>query len=229
MEKMMFSDQLKQAAQPILKDILQHPFVQGIQKGQVPSPALMVYVEQDTCFLDAFAKIYAGALTKCTTKDQMQFFADQIQYTLNDETGAHQILCEIAGEKLADHQHAEQRPMTYLYNEHLFNALRTGDLIDIAVTMLPCPWTYNEISRQIIDQSAPDNPFLPWIQFYQSDPEKVDDSMVTTLFQMVDELATTLSEQRLKVVQQRFMRSCELEYEFWEQAYQGIDWKYKLN
>ncbi|WP_259768157.1 hypothetical protein [Pediococcus pentosaceus] len=85
----------------VLADIGNHPSVRGIQAGAVPAAALMVYVEQDTCFLDVFAKVYAGTLSKCTTKDQMR-------YTLNDETGAHQILCDIAGQKLSDHQHAEQ-------------------------------------------------------------------------------------------------------------------------
>ncbi len=97
----MFSARLKAIAQPVLADIGNHPFVRGIQAGAVPAAALMVYVEQDTCFLDVFAKVYAGTLSKCTTKDQMR-------YTLNDETGAHQILCDIAGQKLSDHQHAEQ-------------------------------------------------------------------------------------------------------------------------
>lgn len=91
----------KSNCSPVLADIGNHPFVRGIQAGAVPAAALMVYVEQDTCFLDVFAKVYAGTLSKCTTKDQMR-------YTLNDETGAHQILCDIAGQKLSDHQHAEQ-------------------------------------------------------------------------------------------------------------------------
>ncbi|KAF5438467.1 thiaminase II [Pediococcus pentosaceus] len=223
----MFSARLKAIAQPVLADIENHPFVRGIQAGAVPAAALMVYVEQDTCFLDAFAKVYAGALSKCTTKDQMRFFEEQIRYTLNDEAGAHQILCDIAGQKLSDHQHAEQRPITYLYNEHLFNALRTGDLIDLIAAMLPCPWTYTEISQQIVDGAAPDNPFLPWIEFYQPQPGQIDDSMVKTLFGMVDELAIGLSEERQHEIEQRFLRSCELEYEFWEQAYYQKDWKYK--
>lgn len=223
----MFSERLKQIAQPVLADIENHPFVRGIRDGEVPAAALMVYVEQDTCFLDAFVKVYAGALEKCTTKQQMRFFDEQIRYTLNDETGAHEILCKIAGQKLSDHQNAEQRPMTYLYNEHLFNALRTGDLIDIAAAMLPCPWTYNEISQKIINEASADNPFLPWIEFYQAEPGQVDDSMVTTLFEMIDDLAQGLSEARLREVEQRFLRSCELEYEFWEQAYYQKDWKYK--
>nr|WP_234417664.1 hypothetical protein [Pediococcus pentosaceus] len=83
----MFSARLKAIAQPVLADIENHPFVRGIQAGAVPAAALMVYVEQDTFFLDAFAKVYAGALSKCTTKDQMRFFEEQIRYTLNDEAG----------------------------------------------------------------------------------------------------------------------------------------------
>lgn len=51
--------------------------------------------------------------------------------------------------------------------------------------------------------------------------------MVKTLFGMVDELAIGLSKERQHEIEQRFLRSCELEYEFWEQAYYQKDWKYK--
>lgn len=224
----MFSEQLKRDATPILTDIKKHPFVEGIRNGQVPSDALMVYVEQDTRFLEAFVKVYAGALEKSSTKPQMQFFDKQIQYTLNEETGAHQILCDIANETLNDHQHADIRPITYLYNEHLFNALRTGSLIDIAATILPCPWTYNEISKQIIHDADESNPFLPWIEFYQPQAGEVDDRMVDTLFTMIDELAVNESNARLRQVEERFFRSCEFEYDFWDQAYYQKNWKYQL-
>ncbi|WP_235020729.1 hypothetical protein [Pediococcus pentosaceus] len=49
--------------------------------------------------------------------------------------------------------------------------------------MLPCPWTYNEISQQIVDGAAPDNPFLPWIEFYQPQTGQIDDSMVKKLYE----------------------------------------------
>ncbi|KRN94742.1 thiaminase II [Pediococcus stilesii] len=224
----MFSEQLKRDAAPILTDIENHPFVEGIRDGAVSRDALMVYVEQDTRFLEAFVKVYAGALEKSKTKKQMQFFDEQIRYTLNDEAGAHKILCGIADEALEEHQNAEIRPATYLYNEHLFNALRTGQLIDIAAAMLPCPWTYNEISKKIISDSDPTNPFLPWIEFYQPEEGKVDDSMVNTLFSMIDELAEEASAAHLKRVEERFLRSCEFEYDFWDQAYYQQDWKYHL-
>jgi thiaminase/transcriptional activator TenA len=50
--------------------------------------------------------------------------------------------------------------------------------------MLPCPWTYNEISQQIVDGAAPDNPFLPWIEFYQPQTGQIDDSMVKNFMKM---------------------------------------------
>lgn len=41
----MLSKDLKTLAQPILADIINHPFVQGIKKGHLPSQALITYVE----------------------------------------------------------------------------------------------------------------------------------------------------------------------------------------
>jgi thiaminase/transcriptional activator TenA len=56
----MFSARLKAIAQPVLADIENHPFVRGIQAGAVPAAALMVYVEQDTCFFRCLRQSLRG-------------------------------------------------------------------------------------------------------------------------------------------------------------------------
>ena len=78
-----------------------------------------------------------------------------------------------------------------------------------------------------MENAAPDNPFLPWIKFYQGDEEDAGDDSVTQLFAMLDEAAPKLSAQRKEEITHRFLRSCELEYDFWEQAYSQKDWKYR--
>lgn len=224
---MTFSEQLKAAGQPILKKIMVHPFVQGIGAGQLPKAALTFYVGQDFNYLNAFIKVYAAAIQKCTNRNEMQLFATQIDFILNSEIHPHHNFCQVAGVPYASVQHDQQTPMTYLYNEHMYNAARTGDLIDIVAAMLPCPWTYNEIGNALVAAGAASeqNVFKPWIDFYSA-PTTDQTTLTNRLFALLDAKATQYGPQRLAQVQQRFLKSCELEWHFWDQAYQQKSWQF---
>lgn len=52
-----FSQRLLKAGQPILEEIIKHPFVQGIADGDLPKEALTFYVGQDFNYLNAFIKV----------------------------------------------------------------------------------------------------------------------------------------------------------------------------
>lgn len=227
----MLSTELKQLAQPILDDIVNHPFVVGLQKGELPKEAISIYVEQDTRFLENFSKVYAAAFIHASTRKDLTFLARQVAFSLADEAQAHQVLLDYAGEKLADHQNAPMRPETYAYNEHLFNAVRNGDFVDIMAALIPCPWTYHQLCQVLLRTVKAGNPFLPWLQFYypaNDDHIAVEiESSIQTMFSMLDDREDTLTAAHKTQVKRYFLLSCEYEWRFWEQAYRGIDWRYQ--
>ena len=55
---------------------LGHPFVQGIASGELPRERFQVYVAQDACFLEAFARAYALALARCPDREGLAVFKD---------------------------------------------------------------------------------------------------------------------------------------------------------
>lgn len=189
--------------------------------------ALTFYVGQDFNYLNAFMKVYASAIQKCDTREQIQLFTDQIEFTLNSEIEPHIDFCKVAGVEYESVQHDRQAPMTYLYNEHMYNAARTGDLIDVVAAMAPCPWTYTEIGNTLIQQGKANenNPFKSWIDFYAS--TNSDDKILSEqLLALLDQESSKFDEARLAIVKDRFLKSCELEWQFWEQAYYQRDWKF---
>lgn len=223
---MKFSEQLMKKGQPILDAIMVHPFVKGIGEGNVPNDALTFYVGQDYNYLNAFMKVYAAAIQKCNDRKQIALFTQQIEFTLNSEIEAHIDFCKIAGVEYETLQHEKQAPMTYLYNEHMYNAVRTGDLIDVVASILPCPWTYAKIGDAFKDlKTTESNPFKSWIDFYSTE-DTGDRDLSDQLFSIIDSEAENYSDQRLQEVEQRFLKSCELEWHFWDQAYNQRDWKF---
>lgn len=224
---MKFSEELVEAGQPILHKIYQHPFVEGIGNGDLPKEALTFYVGQDYNYLNAFIKVYAAAIQKSQTRADMAIFAKQIDFILHSEIHPHHNFCNVAGVKYETLQHEPQAPGTYLYNEHMYRSARTGDLIDIVAAMTPCPWTYLKIANRFVKQgkNTDDNVFKPWIEFY-ADMSDDGDSILTQLFDLIDREAEHYDQHHLDVVKEEFLKSCELEWEFWDQAYHQRSWHF---
>lgn len=224
---MKFSEELTTAGQPILDEIIKHPFVQGIANGQLPKEALTFYVGQDFNYLNAFIKVYAAAIQKSQTRADMAIFAKQIDFILNSEIHPHHNFCNVAGVAYESLQHEAQAPGTYLYNEHMYSAARTGDLIDIVAAMTPCPWTYVEIANLLVKEgkNTSDNVFKPWIDFY-ANMDNPDDSILPEFFALIDREAKQYDRQRLDRVKEAFLKSCEMEWDFWDQAYYQKSWQF---
>lgn len=227
---MMFSERLKEAAQPLLDDILTHPFVKGIGEGDLPKKALIFYVQQDFLYLNAFMKVDANAILKCETREDIGLFADQINFLLHSEIHPHHHFCKAAGVVYKDLQYGQLAPAAYLYNEHMYNAAREGDLLDILAAMLPCPWTYGEIGRRLVNEekNTAENRFTPWIEFYAPNISTSDPSFSEMLFQLLDREAEKYGSARRTKAKDRFLKSCELEWRFWDMAYHQQDWTYSL-
>lgn len=117
----------------------------------------------------------------------MEFFAEQVSYSLMDEMAAHKILLGEAGAMLSNHQHAPMWPETYAYNTHLAVAAQSGELVDIISALLPCSWTYQVVYQTIRPEIKDNNSFLTWIQFYYPTSEDMDDPAIQTLFDLLDE------------------------------------------
>jgi thiaminase/transcriptional activator TenA len=223
-----FSARLFSDAQPILDAIEHESFVQGLAHGYLPKESLVFYVKQDFNYLNAFMKVYACAIQQCKSREDIAFFHSQIGFILNSEIHPHHTLCEAAGVEYRTLWYAPQAPTTYLYNEHMYNAARTGDLIDIAAAMTACPWVYTEIAKRLVTQglNGPDNPFAPWIDFYAAPTLTSEDSVTSSLERILDRESEHYGPARLVEIEQRFLRSCEFEWRFFEQAYQQDDWKF---
>lgn len=219
---MQYSECLIQKAQPILKEILDHPFVEGIKSGQLPQKAVIFYVQQDYQYLDEFVRIYGHAITCSQERKFAQFFNEQISFLMDQESKAHQILCQAAQLNYAELKNAIPSPKAYLYQSHMLWAGQTGSLLNILAALQPCPWTYLEIGQHLTANATSDNPYQEWINFYA-------DSSTTTeiIFQFIDQLAKQATEDELKTATQYFLKSCDLEWQFWQQAYYQEDWRFK--
>lgn len=125
---MTFSAQLRKETEPLFEAIYQHPFVRGLTAGKLEKEQIIHYVKQDAEYLHAFIKIYAAALSRCTDKEDIAFFHQQIAFVLDSETHPHQNLCRVAGVSYDELQGASLAPSAHHYIHHMLQVAHKARL-----------------------------------------------------------------------------------------------------
>ncbi len=224
---MSFSKELRQAANPVFEAILEHPFVQGIGKGSLPAPALIHYVKQDFEYLNTFMQIYGVAISRSTSREDIAMFTEQISFVLHSEVHPHNNFCEVAGVAYSDLQYEPLSPTAHHYTRHMLDVANKGTLAEIISVLLPCPWTYQVIGDHLYETVQPteDHPFYDWISFYRSGGEM---SVTKQFCDRLDQLALHASPDEKKRMIDHFIKSCQLEYAFWEMAFTEEKWPVSL-
>jgi thiaminase (transcriptional activator TenA) len=219
---MSFSAELRREAEPIFKAIFEHPFVQGIATGDLKPEQLIHYVKQDFEYLSSFIRIYGLAISKCDSREDMEMFNKQISFILHSEVHPHNNFCQVAGISYEELQGYALAPSAHQYIRHMLSVAHEGTLGEIIAVLLPCPWTYWEIGKKLLDEIDPDNthPFYEWISFYGSRTDSITEKFSSRL----DELAAQASEKEKERMKEHFLLSCQLEYMFWEMAFKLEEW-----
>lgn len=223
---MTFSQNLRDENDDIFQAIFDHPFIQGIGKGNVPKEALAHYIKADFEYLNAFVNIYGMAISKSKNRKDMAFFNEQIHFVLNSEIHPHHNFCEAIGVGYDELQGHPLPPAADHYIKHMMYHAQMGGQAEIICALLPCPWTYLEIGKELMKKYNPskNHIFYPWISFYAKD------SMDKTTIEMrnrLDELAEGSSSTDKIRMKDAFRKSCQLELAFWEMAYTCEEWPVK--
>lgn len=225
---MSFSAYLREKADPIFEAIIQHPFVRGIAKGELKRAQLIHYVKQDFEYLNVFMRIYGLAISRCTRREDMAMFNQQISFILNSEIHPHNNFCRVAGVTYEELQYERLAPTAHHYTRHMLQVAQTGTLAEILAVLLPCPWTYKEIGHRLKDEVKPteEHPFYEWIKFYSREH---DETVTDKFCRRLDQLAETASEEEKERMLEYFILSCQLEYAFWDMAYNLEEWPVALD
>ncbi|KHE72572.1 thiaminase II [Halobacillus sp. BBL2006] len=220
---MSFTEVLRKENNDIYEEIFSHPFVQGIGEGSLPPESIAHYIKADYEYLNAFMHVYGMAISKSHKREDIQFFNDQVNFVLHSEVHPHHNFCEHIGVRYEDLQGFPLPPTADHYIKHMIYHASQGSLGEILATLLPCPWTYLEIGKYLMEKVQPssDHPFYPWISFY-ADGEMA--ALTNHLRSRLDALAEEASESEQQKMKQAFRKSCQLEYLFWEMSLKCEEW-----
>lgn len=199
------------AAAHIIQQILQHPFVQGLKKGNLLSTDFVNYLEQDMVYLKNYGIEMEMLSQIMPTPAMKELFKRIAADGIQSEKDLHHFLAETW------HVYPAKTisESTQGYMDYTRHYLSTGDPALAIASLLPCFWVYNEVGHFIADIPLTDaHPYKAWIQTYKS--EEMNE-VVRQVIIFANELAEACSEEKQIQMRSIFVEAVRWEYRFFDQ------------
>lgn len=216
---MKFSEVLFKEVEELWNKYLEHPFLKGIGEGTLEREKFKNYLVQDYLYLKDYAKVFAMGLVKSRTMKEMKFYHEAIKGVLDDETAVHISYLKNFGLNPEDIEKYHCELITASYTSYMLGIALKGDSKDIAMTIMPCTWSYYYIGKHLYENykdSLENNFYRPWIEEYASEEFRV---CAEKWINYIDELCSDISEEEMEYLKDIFIKSSLYEMEFWNMAY----------
>jgi thiaminase/transcriptional activator TenA len=216
-----FSNVLRQAADPLWRQSLEHPFVRGIADGTLPVERFARYVLNDSYYLSVFAQVQALAAAKAPDLATAGRLAYHAQATAEAEHQLHETFFGMLG--IRRDEAFLPAPAAYRYATHLLAVASQGSFGEILAAILPCYWLYWEIGERY-KHSRPNHPVYDrWIATYG---DEWFAELVKEQIQRLDAVAQDASPAERMRMQRHFLISSQYELEFWNIGWNMERWPF---
>ena len=139
-----WSDEAWEAALPVYRKILGHPFVGALADGTLPAERFRHYIRQDALYLDGYARRLAHVASRLTRREHTEAFLHFALDGIDVERALHaQFLAGDAPTR------EEISPACLLYTS-LLDAQATAPVEVEAAALLPCFVVYQRVGEAIL-------------------------------------------------------------------------------
>ena len=215
---MKFSEVLFKEVEELWNKYLEHPFLKGIGEGTLEREKFKNYLVQDYLYLKDYAKVFAMGLVKSRTMKEMKFYHEAIKGVLDDETAVHISYLKNFGLNPEDIEKYHCELITASYTSYMLGIALKGDSKDIAMTIMPCTWSYYYIGKHLYEtykDILEENFYSPWIKEYASDEFR---QCTEEWIDYINEICEDVSEMEKERLKDIFIKSSLYEMEFWNMA-----------
>src|SRR5690625_640164 len=152
---MRFTDELRELAKDSWEQSLDHPFVQGVVKGDLSLEVFRYYILQDIYYLKHYGKVHAMAAAQADDFSVTAMLAGKAKSTAQAELTVHDGHASILNITAEDLEYFKPAPTTYSYPSHLYRAPAPGSLAQTVAATMPCYWLRAQIGT-LNEQAEPE-------------------------------------------------------------------------
>ncbi len=214
---MLLTDELYQSAEEIWESYLTHPFVKGIEEGNLDRDKFRFYMIQDYLYLLEYSKVFAYGVTKTKDEALMRQFASFVHSILDGEMKIHKAYMKRLGITPEEVYSAKTSLLNQSYTSYMLDVASRGDTLDILVAVLSCQWSYQFIGQRIAEVAGTtDHPqYGEWVSGYSSKEfAEVTEDMIDN----INSLSKDISPEKKQYLIHIFVTCSRYEYNFWEMA-----------
>ena len=216
---MLTTERLLASAHDLWKSYNEHPFVLGIQNGDLAREKFRFYTIQDYLYLLDYAKVFAIGLSKADDPAVMHTFAQYIVQIMDCEMNVHEgYMAElsITPEELRT---AKPALANLSYTAYLRACAEAGGAAEAITAVLACAVSYEHIAREMLRRKpdADKHPFYgAWVESYASDAYAQEN---VVLCELVNKLTADYTEPQLEKLCEIFRNCARYEAGFWDMAW----------
>ncbi|KAL3947070.1 TenA family protein [Lentilactobacillus hilgardii] len=224
---MSFSQSLIKDAQPYLEANKRNSFIQDVISNRLSPDVLNYYIQQDLRYADAETIVQTQLITKSKTIEDQRLFADQLSAHLRTVSDLFEALTKNVKQDWSNQRNQTIQPVTFLYREHILSQVREGSLLNVLAPFEAGIWMYIELGKYLeaTGKIKSGNNFYTWVQDVQ-DPDLAGTGGISNQFlAIIDREAEKADQAQLAYVRKQFLRSCLLEWYFWDAASRQLTWE----
>jgi thiaminase/transcriptional activator TenA len=218
---MSFTRDVWEAAAPLRAAMCVMPFNVELATGRLPREKFKYYMQQDSLYLQGYARVLALGAAKAPDADAILEFSKASETAIVVERALHAGYLSQFGISQADMEAGEASPTCEAYVNFMLAEAAIGTYATLIAAVLPCFWVYREVGHYIRERAAGDNFYQAWIDTY------ADESFADATERMIaltDKAALGAGEAERTRMRSRFLRCCQYEWRFWDAAYRTETW-----
>ena len=213
------SERLLKATSDIWKRYNEHPFVLGIEKGNLDAEKFKYYIVQDFMYLIDYTKVFAIGVAKAKSLETMRLFADYTHVLACSELNLHKgymAKFKISQENINKTQMAINN---VAYCSYMLRIAYENSEVEILSAVLACAYSYEVIAKKILNnnpKAIEHELYGDWIRIYSSDDYSKHNRELINMF---DSLSKNYSFEKIKFLEEIFVYCSEYEMKFWDFAW----------
>ena len=199
----------------------QHKFVQKVSDGSLDKKLYLKYLKQDYVFLIHFSRAWALLVAKSKSVNEMRIASATLNALVNEEIQLHIKTCKDEGITEEQLFKTEEELNNIAYTRFVLEAGSRGGFLDLLGALAACVFGYGEIGLNLKSISKSDNPYISWIDTYNStEYQEVCMNIGSLLDEATqDRLGKDFVNNTLwPKLEKTFLIATKLEIDFWEMS-----------
>ena len=212
---------LSDSVSDIWEKYYSHPFVKGIESGNLDKNKFRHYMIQDFLYLNEYTKVFSLGIAKAKDNEFIKLCSSYIQAISEVELDIHKGYMGIFKVSQEEIDNTKRTLENISYTSYMIRIAYDEGAAEIMAAILSCALSYEAIAKNILKnnpEAGNHELYGNWVKCYSGD-EYCSGNKI--LVKLLDELTENYTEEQIQHIIEIY-KACSLyELEFWNMAENG--------